>query len=99
MSKFLKVLAALFLCIGIIASFVLAFNFGYDYPYSFLKEINIPRFLGILEQRYADTCELGLYFHCTSPSLTSSTSFMIIPSGALAIALAYIKYRRAAKEA
>ena len=33
------------------------------------------------------------------PSLTSSTSFMIIPSGALAIALAYIKYRRATKEA
>ena len=33
------------------------------------------------------------------PSLTSSTSFMIIPSGALAIALAYMKYRRAAKEA
>ena len=33
------------------------------------------------------------------PSLTGSTSFMIIPSGALAIALAYIKYRRAAKEA
>ena len=33
------------------------------------------------------------------PSLTSSTSLMIIPSGALAIALAYIKYRRAAKEA
>ena len=33
------------------------------------------------------------------PSLTSSTSFMIIPSGALAIALAYLKYRRAAKEA
>ena len=33
------------------------------------------------------------------PSLTSSTSFMFIPSGALAIALAYIKYRRAAKEA
>ena len=33
------------------------------------------------------------------PSLTSSTSFMIIPSGALAIALAYIKFRRAAKEA
>ena len=33
------------------------------------------------------------------PSLTSSTSFMIIPSGALALALAYIKYRRDAKEA
>ena len=33
------------------------------------------------------------------PSLTSSTSFMIIPSGALAIALAYLKYRRTAKEA
>ena len=33
------------------------------------------------------------------PSLTSSTSFMIIPSGAMAIAFAYLKYRRAAKEA
>ena len=31
------------------------------------------RFLGILEQRYGDTCELGLYFHCTSPSLSSAT--------------------------
>lgn len=28
------------------------------------------------------------------PSLTSSTSFMIIPSGALAIGLSYLKYRR-----
>ena len=33
------------------------------------------------------------------PSLTSSTSFMIIPSGALAIALAWIKYRKAVKGA
>ena len=33
------------------------------------------------------------------PSLTSSTSFMIIPSGALAIGLSYWKYRRTAKEA
>ena len=33
------------------------------------------------------------------PSLTSSTSFMIIPSGTLAIALAWIKYRKAAKGA
>lgn len=31
------------------------------------------RFLGILEQRYGDTCEIGLYFHCTSPSLSSAT--------------------------
>ena len=31
------------------------------------------------------------------PSLTSSTSFMIIPSGALAIGLSYLKYRREAK--
>ena len=42
-----------------------------------LEELACPctptRFLGILEQRYGDTCELGLYFHCTSPSLTSST--------------------------
>ena len=33
------------------------------------------------------------------PSLTSSTSFMIIPSGALAIALAWIKYRKETKGA
>ena len=31
------------------------------------------------------------------PSLTGSTSFMIIPSGALAIGLAYLKFRRGAK--
>ena len=31
------------------------------------------------------------------PSLTGSTSFMIIPSGALAIGLSYLKYRREAK--
>lgn len=30
------------------------------------------RFLGILEQRYGDTCELGLYFLCTSPSLEAT---------------------------
>ena len=33
------------------------------------------------------------------PSLTSSTSFMIIPAGALAIALAWMKYRRETKGA
>ncbi len=33
------------------------------------------------------------------PSLTSSTSFMIIPSGALAIGLSYLKYRREMKGA
>ena len=31
------------------------------------------------------------------PSLTSSTSFMIIPSGALAIGLSYLSYRREMK--
>lgn len=30
------------------------------------------RFLGIVEQRYGDTCEIGLYFLCSSPSLESS---------------------------
>lgn len=30
------------------------------------------RFLGILEQRYGDTCELGLYFLCTSPTLEAT---------------------------
>ena len=33
------------------------------------------------------------------PSLTSSTSFMIIPSGALAIGLSFLKYRREMKGA
>ena len=33
------------------------------------------------------------------PSLTSSTSFMIIPSGAIAIGLAWMRYRRERKEA
>ena len=33
------------------------------------------------------------------PALTSSTSFMIIPSGALAIGLSYLKYRRERREA
>ena len=33
------------------------------------------------------------------PSLTGSTSFMIIPSGALAIGLSWMKWRRARKEA
>ena len=32
-----------------------------------------------------------------APGLTGSTSFMIIPSGALAIGLAYLKFRREAK--
>ena len=32
------------------------------------------------------------------PSLTSSTSFMIIPAGALAIGLSWLKYRREMKE-
>ena len=33
------------------------------------------------------------------PSLTSSTSFMIIPAGALAIGLSWLKYRKTRKEA
>ena len=31
------------------------------------------RFLGVLEQRYGDTCELGLYFLSSSPVLESSS--------------------------
>ena len=30
------------------------------------------RLLGIIEQRYGDTCELGLYFLCNSPALEAS---------------------------
>ena len=32
------------------------------------------------------------------PSLTSSTSFMIIPAGAMAIGLSWLRYRKARKE-
>lgn len=34
---------------------------------------------------------------CTVPTLSSATSFMIIPCGALAIGLSWMKYRRASK--
>ena len=30
------------------------------------------RFLGVLEQRYGDTCEIGLYFLCDCPSFDAS---------------------------
>ena len=43
-------------------------------------------------------CVMSLLFMFL-PSLTASTSFMIIPAGALAIALSWWKYRRSAKEA
>ena len=43
-------------------------------------------------------CVMSLLFMFV-PSLTASTSFMIIPAGALAIALSWWKYRRSAKEA
>ena len=43
-------------------------------------------------------CVMSLLFMFV-PSLTPSTSFMIIPAGALAIALSWWKYRRSAKEA
>ena len=33
------------------------------------------------------------------PSLTASTSFMIIPSGAIAIGLSYLAYRKGQREA
>ena len=43
-------------------------------------------------------CVMSLLFMFV-PSLTASTSFMIIPAGALAIALAWMKYRRETKGA
>ena len=43
-------------------------------------------------------CAMTLLF-VLMPSLISSTSMMIIPSGAIAIGLAYIKWRKAKKEA
>ena len=43
-------------------------------------------------------CAMSLLFILV-PSLISSTSMMIIPSGAIAIGLAYLKWRKARKEA
>ena len=65
MSKFLKTLAAIILCLGLIGSFILAFNLGYDYPYSFMKEMNIPRFFGILVGGVLTTAIMsGFLFFC-----------------------------------
>ncbi len=43
-------------------------------------------------------CAMTLLF-IMIPSLTSSTSFMIIPSGAMAIGLSWMKWRKGKKEA
>lgn len=65
MSKVLKVLATIILCLGLIGSVVLAFNLGYDYPYSFMKEMNVPRFFGILVGGLLTTAiTSGFLFFC-----------------------------------
>ena len=43
--------------------------------------------------------ELWAVLFILVPSLTSSTSFMIIPSGAIAIGLSWLRYRKERKEA
>lgn len=47
MSKFLKVLAAIVLCLGLIGSFILAKTFGYDLIGYSLKTLNTGRFIGV----------------------------------------------------
>lgn len=48
MSKFLKTLAAIILCLGLIGSFILAKTFGYDLLGYSLRELNVGRFIAIL---------------------------------------------------
>ena len=67
----------------------------------------VPALFGAMAYKYyrkdpllaaAPLCAMVALF-TLAPSLTSSTSFMIIPSGALAIALAWLKYRKEKKGA
>ena len=48
MSKFLKVIASVILCLGLIGSFILAKTFGYDLIGYSLRELNVGRFIAIL---------------------------------------------------
>ena len=67
----------------------------------------VPALFGAMACRYyrkeprlalVPLCAMVLLFVLV-PSLTSSTSFMIIPSGAIAIALAWLGWRKQRKEA
>ncbi|MBR1584791.1 MAG: hypothetical protein IJ662_04560 [Clostridia bacterium] len=67
----------------------------------------VPALFGAMAYKYyrknvklalVPLCVMTILF-TLAPALTSSTSFMIIPSGALAIGLAYLQYRRAGKGA
>ena len=67
----------------------------------------VPALFGAMAYKYyrkdpllaaAPLCAMVALF-TLAPSLTSSTSFIIIPSGALAIALAWLKYRKEKKGA
>ena len=67
----------------------------------------VPALFGAMACRYyrkdprlaaVPLCAMMILFILV-PSLTSSTSFMIIPSGAVAIALSWLRWRREKKEA
>ena len=67
----------------------------------------VPALFGAMACRYyrkdprlaaVPLCAMMILFTLV-PSLTSSTSFMIIPSGAVAIALSWLRWRREKKEA
>ena len=66
----------------------------------------VPALFGAMAYKYfrkdvrlalVPLCCMSLLFMFV-PSLTSSTSFMIIPSGALAIGLSWLQYRKSRKE-
>ena len=67
----------------------------------------VPALFGAMAYKYfrkdirlalVPLCILSLLFMFV-PSLTASTSFMIIPAGAIAIGLSWLKYRKGLKEA
>ena len=67
----------------------------------------VPALFGAMAYKYfrkdirlalVPLCIMSLLFMFV-PSLTASTSFMIIPAGAIAIGLSWLKYRKGLKEA
>lgn len=67
MNKVLRVLGTIILCAGLLVTVLLAMNLGFDYRYSFMKEMNIPRFFGILAGGlFASTVSSCWFFFCAN---------------------------------
>lgn len=67
MNKVLRVLGTIILCAGLLVTVLLAMNLGFDYRYSFMKEMNIPRFFGILAGGlFASAVSSCWFFFCAN---------------------------------